>query len=71
MLALLKEKSKVGIANKSRKKYEAFKPEKKLKHPNERFMSELAKIKEIDSKGNLVYPPRQNAGNKDMIMSQK
>ena len=44
MLALLKEKSKVGIANKSRKKYEAFKPQKKLKQPDDLFISELAKI---------------------------
>ena len=44
MLALLKEKSKVGIANKSRKKYEAFKPQKKLKQPDDMFISQLAKI---------------------------
>ena len=31
MLMLLKEKNKVGVSQKSRKKYEAYTPDKKLK----------------------------------------
>ena len=54
MLALLKEKSNVGIANKSRRKFEALKPVKKLKQPDDPFMSQLIKYNHVDSKGNLV-----------------
>ena len=57
MLALLKEKSNVGIANKSRRKFEALKPEKKLKQPDDPFMSQLIKYNHVDSKGNLVTQP--------------
>ena len=62
MLALLKEKSKVGVASKPRKKYEAYMPKKKPNPPDDPFLSELAKYQHVDAQGKLkkVQPPRAN-----------
>ena len=62
MLALLKEKSKVSIASKSWKKYEAYIPKKKPNPPDDPFLKELSKYQHVDAQGNLkkVSPPRTN-----------
>ncbi len=56
MLALLKEKSKVGVASKPRKKYDALMPKKKPNPPEDPFINELTKYNAVDGKGNLLNP---------------
>ena len=51
MLALLKEKSQVGVASKSRKKYEALKPKLKANPEGIDFAAELKKLPKTDARG--------------------
>ena len=54
MLALLKEKSQVGIACKQRKKYEALKPKMKVEPPPMIFASEIRKLPKTDDRGQPI-----------------
>ena len=51
MLALLKEKSQVGVASKSRKKYEALKPKLKPNPEGMDFAAQLKKLPKTDLRG--------------------
>ena len=51
MLALLKEKSQVGVASKSRKKYEALKPKLKPNPEGMDFAAQLKKLPKTDARG--------------------
>jgi len=51
MLALLKEKSQVGIASKPRKKYEALKPKLKVDPVGMDFAAQLKKLPKTDARG--------------------
>ena len=54
MLALLKEKSQVGIASKQRKKYEALKPKMKVEPPPMNFAAEIRKLPKTDARGQPI-----------------
>ena len=54
MLALLKEKSQVGIASKQRKKYEALKPKMKVEQPPMNFEAEIRKLPKTDARGQPI-----------------
>ena len=61
MLNLMKERSKVGIAHKSRKKHQALLPAKRMKEEPFEFSAEM---KELNQKGAEEYLKKTGA-NKD------